>query len=89
MVRVKGLANFKAQDAKELSFRDNEILTLLDEASPPGWVTAQNARGKSGWVPEAWVEAIRDATAAVDVAAEKAAAERATAERDIVEQRMS
>ena len=50
------LAEFTAEDPIELSFAEGEALSVLDVASPEGWLMARNAAGQQGLVPGTYVK---------------------------------
>ena len=50
-----GLAAFTAEDPLELSFAENEELTILHEPTPEGWLMAMNSAGAKGLVPETYI----------------------------------
>ncbi|CAF1307551.1 unnamed protein product, partial [Didymodactylos carnosus] len=61
--KARALYDFQGQDENELSFNTNDILTITATASPGnGWWYAKNSYGKSGAVPENYLQTIVDET---------------------------
>lgn len=55
---VIAVAGFAAQDDMELSFAQNEVLMVLDQSAPDGWLYARNDRMQLGLVPATFVQSI-------------------------------
>ena len=53
---VCALSAFVAEFDVELSFAEGEALSVLDVASPEGWLMARNAAGQQGLVPGTYVK---------------------------------
>ena len=52
---AQALGTFTGEDATELSFREGDVLTILPEPSPEGWLYAENSAGTRGLVPATYV----------------------------------
>lgn len=49
------LAEFSAEFEVELSFKEGDLLTVLNVAAPEGWLKARDRSGKEGLVPESYL----------------------------------
>ena len=63
---AQALGTFTGEDATELSFREGDVLTILPEPSPEGWLYAENSAGERGLVPATYVGSPRRRTADSD-----------------------
>ena len=71
---AQALGTFTGEDATELSFREGDVLTILPEPSPEGWLYAENSAGTRGLVPATYVGTTGPAPTAAAPAPEAAAA---------------
>ncbi|XP_027866447.1 sorting nexin-9-like [Xiphophorus couchianus] len=56
-VKALVLYNFTAEPGNnELSVREGETVTIVDQTVGGGWITAQNAGGRTGLVPEGYLQ---------------------------------
>ncbi|KAM4602014.1 sorting nexin-9-like isoform 2-T5 [Polymixia lowei] len=53
---VKVLYDFTAEGSSELTVREGETVTVVNQNVGGGWIEAQNCRGQSGLVPEDYLE---------------------------------
>jgi hypothetical protein len=51
---ARGIQNYTANTATEISFQLNEILTV-HKADASGWSEVTNRKGERGWVPSNWM----------------------------------
>ena len=56
LFEVQALGNFQAEEDGDLSFKEREILTILESNRDDGWLLAQNALGERGLVPGNYVK---------------------------------
>jgi hypothetical protein len=63
---AQALYSFTGEDATELSFREGDILTIVPEPPPEGWLYAENSAGERGLVPATYVGTPRRRTADSD-----------------------
>ncbi|XP_076006205.1 sorting nexin-9-like isoform X2 [Genypterus blacodes] len=61
MAKAQVLYDFTAEPGnKELSVREGETITLLDQTVGGGWIQVQNSSGQSGLVPEGYLQVVGD-----------------------------
>nr|XP_020474771.1 sorting nexin-9-like [Monopterus albus] len=59
-VKAQVLYDFTAEPGNnELSVREGETVTVLDQTVGGGWIAAQNSGGQTGLVPEGYIQVIR------------------------------
>ncbi len=55
LFEAQALGNFEAEEEEDLSFKEREILTILESSRDDGWLLAENALGERGLVPGNYV----------------------------------
>ncbi len=53
---MEALSSYNAQEDGDLSFKQREVLTVLESSRGDGWLLAENAIGERGLIPSNFVK---------------------------------